>query len=253
MDGINNMRLALISTPRSGNTWLRLLLGDLFNLSHFAVHTPSDLDWGSLPEDCIVQLHWPRTDHFVGLLDTYGFRTITICRHPLDVLLSILNFAKYERQTACWLSGKGGDESQLIGKSPTSQDFLQYCCGVRAENLLNITSDWWPYADVLVKYEELVSNSEVQLGRIVEALNEPISRTRILKAIEIFAFKNLRPTSANQHYWKGLPGHWSAYIPASIASEIYDHHRRIFEEFGYNIIVLGGSWGECEMRWIEES
>ena len=253
MGGMNRMRLALISTPRSGNTWLRLLLGDLFDLSHFAVHAPGDLDWRSLPSDSILQLHWPKDFGFVEILKAHGFKTVTICRHPLDIFLSILNFAKNEPETAHWLCGKRGDESRIIGKFPTSQDFLRYSCSARARHLLDISTDWWAYADVPVKYEDLVSNPEDQLVHIAEALNQPISRVQIIKAIEKFKFKNLQPTSNNQHYWKGSPGHWSRYISVEAASVIYDHHRHIFEGLGYTIVAACGSLEECEMRYLEES
>src|SRR5437762_2987502 len=47
------LRLAVISTPRSGNTWLRGLLASIFGLEERAALTPDDVDWSALPERCV--------------------------------------------------------------------------------------------------------------------------------------------------------------------------------------------------------
>ena len=43
------LRLAVLSTPRSGNTWLRHLLAASFGLEQQAVHNPGEIDWLRLP------------------------------------------------------------------------------------------------------------------------------------------------------------------------------------------------------------
>lgn len=46
---LDNLRLAIVSTPRSGNTWLRKLLASMYDLPQIAVHTPREIAWQSLP------------------------------------------------------------------------------------------------------------------------------------------------------------------------------------------------------------
>src|SRR3712207_3137993 len=84
-------RRDIISSPRSGNTWLRGLLSWLFNLRERAAHTPDEIDWGGLPPRCVLQIHWNRVEPFVSRLDRHGFRVVVLARHPLDVLMSGLN------------------------------------------------------------------------------------------------------------------------------------------------------------------
>lgn len=112
------MRLAIISTPRSENTWFRYILSNLYGLEQYAIHRPNDLDWGTLPENCVVQIHWHKSLEISTLLESHGFQVLTIARHPLDVLISILHFSMFEPQTACWLDGEGG---------ATNHRFLTYC------------------------------------------------------------------------------------------------------------------------------
>ena len=100
---MNGLRIAIISTPRCGNTWVRVVLSDILKLEQLAVHNYSELE--SIPDRAIVQLHWYREPRFQCFLRDYGFKTLVLSRHPLDVLVSILNFIRHEPLTARWLEG----------------------------------------------------------------------------------------------------------------------------------------------------
>ena len=47
------VRIVLVSTPRSGNNWLRHLLARLYDIPSLSVHNPADLDWAALPPHCV--------------------------------------------------------------------------------------------------------------------------------------------------------------------------------------------------------
>lgn len=123
------LRIALLGTPRSGNTWLRLLLGDAAGVSTLAVHEFTGAVLADLPPECVVQIHWRRDPEFLKLLAANGFRVLTIARHPFDVLISILQFAIHENESDRWLCGRGGDESGLFGAMPRSRAFVEYATG----------------------------------------------------------------------------------------------------------------------------
>ena len=95
---MNSLRIAVIGTPRCGNTWVRSVLGDILKLEQLAVHNYTELQ--SIPDRAIVQLHWYREPRFQRFLRDYGFKTLVLTRHPLDVPVSILNFIRYEPLTA---------------------------------------------------------------------------------------------------------------------------------------------------------
>ena len=111
------MRIAVVSTPRAGNTWVRHLLGAAYCIPHLARHAMADADWAALPPEVVLQLHWRRTPDFVAKLNEHGFRVITVARHPLDVLISILHFCIYESESDQWLLGAGGSEAEIFGAS----------------------------------------------------------------------------------------------------------------------------------------
>jgi len=242
-------RLAVVGTPRSGNTWLRVILAQLYDLAQYAVHTPDALDWETLPGNCIVQLHWHRLPPFTTFLATQNFRVVTMARHPLDILISILQFSPYEPQTACWLDGENGDETAIHNKSVISPEFLSYAVSRRAEALLSISREWWEAPGVIpVRYEELVQDTSGVLLRISRELGAFVHS--LSQVIEACSIDKLRSTSPNRHFWKGQPGLWRSLLPSDIAQEIAKAQANSFSELGYE--CHPDSWltrTEAERRW----
>ena len=100
------LRIAIVSTPRTGNTWLRRMLDSVYSLPQIIEDDPRGIEWQRLPERCILQHHWDATPELIAQLDEHRFRVVTISRHPLDVLISILHFASVNSSiTAYWLGG----------------------------------------------------------------------------------------------------------------------------------------------------
>jgi hypothetical protein len=225
-------RLAIVSTPRSGNTWFRYILAKLYELDQFAAHTPDALDWHSLPENCVVQLHWHNTLDFSSLLRQYGFRVAVIARHPLDVLISILHFSPHEPQTANWLNGEAGGEESIHYKSPIDPEFISYAVSARAKALLSVSGEWWGVPDAIcVKYEDLVHAPFHTLNTIGIKLGPTVVSQS--DAIDALTLENLRPSSSNQHFWKGQPGLWKSLLPMEEAREIEKAHEDLFSRFSY--------------------
>jgi hypothetical protein len=238
---METIRIALLSTPRSGNTWLRHLLAASFDLDQITVHRPDQLDWDNLPPRCVVQLHWHRTGDLEALLDRHSFRVAVIRRHPLDVLLSLLHWASscplpptvWEDEPA--LAGDRGTESPIRGLSPRDPGFLAYACSTRAEALLSVSLQWWdaPGA-VRVGYEDLVADPTGQLRRFAEDLGEPLRRpaAEVGAAHDLEGLKALHPDTP-QHFWQGRPGLWRSLLPSVEARRIATAQRPSFERFGY--------------------
>lgn len=228
------LRIAIVSTPRSGNTWLRRLLATAYNLIEQAKHDPRDFEWENLAEGCVYQIHWHPVETFLSLLDHYRFKVIVLCRHPMDVLISILHFAPFEPETACWLDGEGGTEESILAATPSSPEFISYAIGPRAGALLSVSQEWWHQPGIIrCRYEKLVQNPQGELRRVVNALDRPISDDAIDIAIQSNSLERLRRTSKNNHFWKGSPGIWKQLIPAPQARSIWEVHSGIFHEFGY--------------------
>ncbi len=247
---ITPLRIAIISTPRSGNTWLRYILAALYGAEQIAVHTPDEIDWQNLPQgNLVLQMHWHRTPEFTKILRQFGFKTVVLLRHPLDILISILQFSPKEPQTARWLEGEAGDESSIHGFMPTSREFLEYATGSRAQALLNISVEWCCDPEVIVvRYEELVHDTHATVAGLSLRLGPPC--IGIADVINRNTLDVLRPTITNSHFWQGCPGHWHSLIPSEIALSIARAQCAVFDALGYECnpdISLQST--EAEMKW----
>ena len=240
------MRIAIVSSPRVGNTWVRSVLGSTLRLEQFAVHDPDDLP-ASLPDDCILQLHWYREPRFQALLRRERFRVVTIARHPLDLLLSILHFCRREPQTTRWLGGNGELPDALRSASPASPVFREWASGRGAENLLSISYQWWqdPGA-VRVRYEDLVRDPSAFFGALIEELGgQPQQLDGSIATFDLAHFQS----TANRHGWQGRPDLWRQLIPTFDAHRIRARHRRAFEILGYRVAPHLLTRAASEVNW----
>lgn len=244
------MRIAIMSTPRSGNTWLRKMLAMLCDGEEIAVHSPDSLSPESLAsKNCVLQLHWHRTTQVEQLLKEYGFKIVVLHRHPLDVLISILHFAHQEPQTNCWLGGEGGGENGIYKQSPISSAFLEYALGPRARALLSVSIEWseCPEATV-IKYDELVIDTEKVLHELSKRLG--LSQTKISEVVARNNIDALRLTADNGHFWQGKVGLWRKVLPFHVADAIVKNQQDTFSNYGYEIAPdLELTPGEAENNW----
>jgi hypothetical protein len=230
------LRLAIISTPRSGNTWLRRLLATAFGLSELGGHRPEDLDRSPLPVRCVLQMHWHPEPSFVERLVHHRFRVMALARHPLDVLISALNFNYYAHNRASCRNGESCPECSMLGATPRSRAFLRYSCGGDGRYLLSFTPAWWQRSDVIqVRYEALVADTLGELERVVQLVGfEP--QVPLPDAIAKNTLEGLRiadPAHA-YHFWQGQPGIWRSLLPMSEAHVIAAANSDVLERLGYD-------------------
>ena len=227
------LRIAVVSTPRAGNTWVRHLLGTAYQVPHLARHSMAQADWKSLPAEVVLQIHWRRDPKFTAELNHNGFRVVTVARHPLDVLISILHFCVYESESEQWLLGSKGTESDIFAAMPTSRAFLEYATGPRAAELLAVTPDWWDQPGVVgVRYGDCVRDTEAELARM-EAAFGPVRCPSRAAAVEACSIARLRHVATNNHFWQGQPGLWRLLLPTAEAREIAAAHSQVMNRLGY--------------------
>lgn len=214
-------RVAIISTPRSSNTWLRRLLAVGYDLDEVAGHTPEDLP-ATLPPRVALQIHWDDSEELASYLHDHRFRVVTIARHPFDVLMSILHFSQHEPETSRWLNRD--HTSSLVGANPTSPEFHAFATGPDARHLLSVTPHWWNRAGVThVTYEDLVADTRSVMENLAATLGLAPS-TRADEAVSAASFEFFA-AMPNQHGWQGSPGLWRSFITAQLAAELAEVHR----------------------------
>jgi hypothetical protein len=213
------------------------MLDDVYQFSahergELPLYNPLEAPWSELPERCVIMTHWRRAGPITGLLEEHGFRIVTLARHPLDALISILHYAPCGASLR-WMEGEGGGEQSIFHVSPRSETFLDYATGPRARALLSVSPEWWSAPGSLrVRYEELVRDPLGQLRRLTRPL-ERVPRRRLAEAIAANTLQRLRTPETGPHFWKGEPGLWRRLLTASEARRIEAAHRDVFQALGY--------------------
>ncbi len=229
------LRIAVISTPRSGNTWMRAMLAELYDLESIGLHSAAEIDWANLPRRCVIQIHWPPWPRFVKRLKRNGFRVVVLARHPLDVLMSWLNYSYYVHQEG-YCTGAGiCKECAIVGTLPRSEAFLNYLRSDEGRMLLSFSPAWWFRAGVLqVRYEDLMADPALVLGRLVEQIGEAPGRS-IAEVVEANSIRKKKPSQDawQYHFWQGQPGLWRQMLTAREAREIVSLQPYVFEFLGY--------------------
>jgi hypothetical protein len=253
IDAKDRVRIAIVSTPRCGNTWLRMMLAICYDAGQIAAHTPDEVDWANLSSgNLILQIHWQPTDDFCDKLNSHAFKVVVLTRHPLDILLSILQFAPKEPQTARWLDGEHGNEDVIYGQHPNSPSFLNYATGLRAQALLSVSREWHRRPDaIVVRFEELAEDPTGVLFRLTRIIARP--STPIDDAINCTKFIDLKQSSSIGHYyghfWKGSPGLWRSLFTSHNAEMIRAAHCELFDELGYDLRGADSDEDEKRRLW----
>lgn len=242
---MSSLRVAVISTPRCGNTWVRSVLADILELQELAVHNYTEIQ--SIPERAILQVHWYREPCFQRFLRDHGFKIVVLARHPLDVLVSILNFIRYEPLTSRWLEGNAEIPTSLIGQPPTSREFIRYATSWGAENILNISYQWWHDRDaVKFRYEQLVEQPDETLLSLARRFDPAaFDRKGAIARFNLQFFKNL----PNKHGWQGRPGLWRQLIVYFDARKIYKRHKTLFDTMEYSVPPYWLTRASALRRW----
>lgn len=225
-------RFFIVSTPRTGNVYMRRLLTGVLGLENNAAWTPGEVPWRRLPADFSLAMHWRHSREFENFLREQHFHVCVTARHPLDVLLSILHYAPTNDETNRWLEGEAGDERDLVaGTTPVDDAFVRYALSWRFAALLDVSVAWAARADAILRYAEFVAEPHRELT----ALLRQFGLTAVHDIDTVLQAHSPERTRAQTpgHYWQGSPNHWRRLIVPQLANAIRDMHPRAFSTFGF--------------------
>lgn len=232
------LRLAVIGTPRSGNTWLRRLLATGLAIGgddgrEFAVHDPGTIDWEGGNARYIVQVHVRRDPALAGVLNRHGVRVIVPFRHPYDTLISILQYVIHAPgESAQWLLGENGNEDAIRGLDPCHPRFLDYARSARASALLGVSPSWREEpTSVKLRYEDLTADPEATLERVAREIGER-PRRAWAAAVASNSMESLRRMHGTGHVWKGQPGLWRSLLTPEAAAALFEAHGPLLKAHG---------------------
>lgn len=184
----------IASYPKSGNTWARFLLHHYLweeprnsldlNRRIPDLHRPAGrIDTSS--ERLFVKTHFALTETlpYLGMTD----RAIVITRHPKDVLLSGMNYARLES------AGKHDKTAyaRAFIKHGGDPSWIEMGFGTWAQHAESwTTTDRFPVH--VTSYEALKADTESELRAMLAFVGEAIDEAKVTRAVELSDFGRMR-------------------------------------------------------------
>jgi len=211
----------LISFPKCGQTWVRVLLGKSFT-EHFKLN----LEYKELLETDKLSTYNSEIPRIRVIHDNDAYlkkakqlrkdksryrnkKVIFLCRDPRDVIVSLFFHKKY-RVPSPELAYKKGLKSFVYEERGSTKTLMKYYhIWMENSKLLNNF--------LMIRYEDLQANTKKELKKILDFLDlKFISEDTIDKAVEFASFKNMRNLEEQKKY--DPKKHLSPFIKGDIRS-----------------------------------
>ena len=196
------MRIVIAGPPKTGNMWLKCLLGRAYGLRWLRPHETPDrpdvesletwLNAGRYPDDSIFHQHYDYSPRIAELLKPTGARLVTIVRDPYDAFVSTYYTLQLHAESQ---NAKGRKFTELMGKALDDPEVIAFLRNGGYRNNLEKARDWARSGDaVVLRYEDL---SRDPLGTLRAATAElgPVSDEQLGIAIEYCTADRMRERS----------------------------------------------------------
>ncbi len=232
------LKILIISTPKTGNTWLKYLLSDVYDLPIVNVEPKIRReDLIGFGERWVGHQHLFPSEQLLAMLRELDVRIITTVRHPADVLVSYFHYTK--ALAAQGQNYEGSPEALLLADDEKpGVNTLRY---VREafSGILLYSAAWLPFNPILVRYEDLKDNPVRELFRITKtlAVTADVAVERAVALCELSIMRGRIPELA-YHFRKGESqfSHREDLLPTDITAVLANEplFREINRRLGYS-------------------
>lgn len=254
----NKEPIFVVGFPKSGNTWLARLLAEITESVIDATNSVDAADNTQCRKGnyLIFKLH-----DFESVKVPDGARVVYIIRDIRDVLVSAFFFNnKFIREDWVKLNSRCGLLRRLLCKAYFRHQIDRMnkrWCGNELSLLLNwiygkknmVGSwsnhlvSWGKNSDVVVvRYEDLLQNTEGEMRRILDVMGIKVSDKALKESISNQSFENKKlkfqksDDSKNVQFLRsGKTGGWRDYLSPAMLKKIETRHFRVMNEYGYKL------------------
>ena len=236
--GTDHLRVLIVSTPKTGNTWVKHLLANIYDLP--IVNPGKSFDTAEVeamgPRWVAHQHYGVRTD----LIDC-GRRNnilfLTTVRHPCDALVSKFHFV---RNLGHRVEFADADRSPVMGLDDDriGDNTASYVLDGFSISL-DISLGWLRSGEsLLVRYEDLKRDPVATLQAITDAICS-VPQHAIERAVRLCSIDQMRKMKGMEpkFFRQGQVGSWRSELPTKIV-DIFRHtppYPSQFKELGYSL------------------
>jgi len=225
---VSDLKILIVSTPRTGNTWIKYCLSLIYGLP--IVDFPPPEFWrpfdahpyDQLGERWIAHQHLPPFESLVRWARDRGVILITTIRHPADTLVSLYHYVRNFRErtridaeTTNLLTN--GEKRETDDDLPAS-DRLQAYVREKFFKTLHFSIAWLQRRlSYGIRYEDLWYKPFETVHPLTNQIS-PVSREHILACLERCRLEQMRKDAqADAVFFRGGGvGNWKTSLPASI-------------------------------------
>lgn len=263
-------RIYVVGFPKSGNTWLTRLLADVLNCPSTGIFT--DYEMAAEGHDRISNFIVVKTHHSVGAAPNELLQSasvVYIIRDIRDVLVSgffhnhralpedyvTLNADRRRRLPRIYFrheirrmsNGWGGPYH--IAVVNRVRNILRFMCGRPLSPTFKI-GDWSQHAGGwanhritphIIRYEDLLSNGEEELVRLLSRMGMEIPINKIRESLERQSFSRRRidfeqsgELSKAKFLRRGQTGDWKRFLDKRTLEYILSKHGKTLNKHGYS-------------------
>jgi len=211
----DHLRIMIVSTPKTGNTWLKSLLSHIYRLPIAQLGTTFNAtEMEALGARWVAHQHYATQGALIDWAEKEDVKFVTTVRHPGDVLVSMFHHVRN-------FTGRTGASTRPASEMLLDGDTMgeHTVAFVRSTffKSLNISLGWMRSGKTrLVRYEDLWRDPVPALEVLTRSIQET-SRDRIEGAVEICDFNLMKAVDADPEFFrKGEVGNWKRALPRHI-------------------------------------
>jgi hypothetical protein len=225
-----------VSTPKTGNTWLKSLLSHIYRLPVAQMGTtfrPAEAD--ALGPRWVAHQHYAPQDDLIAWAERENVEFVTTIRHPGDVLVSMFH---HVRNFADRPGASARPASAMLPDGDTMGEHTASFIRNTFFESLDISLGWMRSGKTqVIRYEDLWRDPVPALGRLTSSLRKT-SADRIEFAVEASGFDLMRALDADPEFFrKGEVGNWKRALPQDVI-DIFRHSEPYPDQFaalGYTL------------------
>nr|XP_027081140.1 cytosolic sulfotransferase 15-like [Coffea arabica] len=270
--------IILATMAKSGTTWLKALTFSIVNRNNHSVDKSPLLfsnphylvpflelylykdgnipDIDSMPCPRILATHLPYQFLPSSILDCSNCRIIYLCRNPLDVFTSVLQFFLQNGHISSPSMSIDVPFEEFCQGIHAYGPFWDHCLGYWDASLKN------PQKVLFLKYEDLKKDINSSVKKMADFLGYPFSAEEeeaglVEEIATLCSFENLKNLNCNKEgeiqtvfrakhnsfFRKGEVGDWVNLVPPSMANRLEKLMQEKFGESGLTLDIHGNSVG----------
>ena len=172
------MRILIAGPPKTGNMWLKCLLGRAYGLRWLRpfetperADLPSLMSWlaaGRFPDGTIFHQHYDYAPEIADAVDAVPAHLVTIIRDPYDAFVSTYYTLQHH---AAEKNAKGRKFTELMGKPLHDPAVVEFLLQGGYRKNLEKARDWAASGRaVVLRYENLIRDPLTELRRATEEI-----------------------------------------------------------------------------------